>query len=173
MVTADSALVLSSSITALISAVKPALCTASFLISSATTAKPFPASPALAASMAALRAKRLVWSEIDWIISEALDIFSVASLVSTITELTLSDILLFSSVSFTKSLRVSFPSSLHLSIVSVASPSSSKVVIIPLNSLFAVSTEAAAACVSSAWLVAPSAMFVTAVATSPAASAVD
>ena len=33
---------------------------ASFLTSSATTAKPFPASPALAASIAALRAKRLV-----------------------------------------------------------------------------------------------------------------
>lgn len=36
------------------------LCSASFLISSATTAKPFPASPALAASIAALSASKLV-----------------------------------------------------------------------------------------------------------------
>ena len=57
--------------------------------------------------------------------------------------------------------------------VSVAVSSSAKVDIISSRSLFAVSTEAAAACVSSAWLAAPSAMFVTAVATSPAASDVD
>ena len=41
---------------------------ASFLISSATTAKPFPCSPALAASMAAFRARRLVWLAILLII---------------------------------------------------------------------------------------------------------
>ncbi len=36
-----------------ISLVEVEVCSASFLISSATTAKPFPASPALAASIAA------------------------------------------------------------------------------------------------------------------------
>jgi len=41
---------------------------ASFLISSATTLKPFPASPALAASIAALSARRLVCSVIEDII---------------------------------------------------------------------------------------------------------
>ena len=42
---------------------------ASRLTSSATTAKPRPSSPALAASMAALRASRLVWSAISLISS--------------------------------------------------------------------------------------------------------
>ncbi len=40
-------------------------CSASFRTSSATTANPRPASPALAASMAAFRASRLVWSARD------------------------------------------------------------------------------------------------------------
>ena len=40
------------------------LSSASFLISSATTANPFPDSPALAASIAALSAKRFVCSDI-------------------------------------------------------------------------------------------------------------
>lgn len=43
-------------------------CSASFLISSATTAKPFPFSPALAASIAAFNASKLVCSAIDVII---------------------------------------------------------------------------------------------------------
>jgi hypothetical protein len=43
-------------------------CSANFLISSATTAKPFPDSPALAASMAAFKAKRFVCSAIEVII---------------------------------------------------------------------------------------------------------
>ncbi|KJR42453.1 secreted protein [Candidatus Magnetoovum chiemensis] len=38
---------------------------ASFLTSSATTAKPRPCSPALAASIAAFRASRFVWSAIS------------------------------------------------------------------------------------------------------------
>ena len=46
----------------------PAVClefSARVLISPATTAKPFPASPARAASMEALRARRLVWDAIS------------------------------------------------------------------------------------------------------------
>ena len=45
------------------------LLSASCLISSATTATPFPASPALAASMEAFSAKRLVWLAMDKISS--------------------------------------------------------------------------------------------------------
>ena len=41
---------------------------ASFLTSSATTANPLPCSPALAASIAALRASRFVWSAISLMI---------------------------------------------------------------------------------------------------------
>ena len=44
---------------------------ASFLISSATTAKPFPCSPARAASMLALSDNRLVWSAMSVITSAA------------------------------------------------------------------------------------------------------
>ena len=80
--TASLAFFLSSSITSLISPVNLAESSASFLTSSATTAKPLPASPALAASMAAFNERRLVWSEIDCIISLALAIASVASFVS-------------------------------------------------------------------------------------------
>ena len=43
------------------------VCSESCLISSATTAKPFPASPALAASIEAFNARRLVWLEISTI----------------------------------------------------------------------------------------------------------
>ena len=49
---------------------------ASLLISSATTANPLPASPALAASIEALRESRLVWLEILIISSTRLLIFS-------------------------------------------------------------------------------------------------
>ena len=45
------------------------VCSASCLIWSATTAKPLPASPALAASIDAFSASRLVWFEISRIIS--------------------------------------------------------------------------------------------------------
>ena len=48
----------------LISSVDFLLWSASFLTSSATTAKPLPASPALAASIAALSARRFVCSAI-------------------------------------------------------------------------------------------------------------
>ena len=43
-------------------------CSARFLTSSATTAKPLPASPALAASIAAFKAKRFVWEAISSIV---------------------------------------------------------------------------------------------------------
>jgi hypothetical protein len=60
------------SILSLISWVASAVCLASSLISFATTAKPLPASPALAASMVALRARRFVCSEISVIVSVTL-----------------------------------------------------------------------------------------------------
>ena len=48
-------------------AVRFCVSSASCLISSATTANPFPASPALAASMEAFSASRFVWEEIELI----------------------------------------------------------------------------------------------------------
>jgi len=58
-----------------ISSVEFLLCSANFLISSATTAKPFPASPALAASIAAFKANKLVCSVILFIVSTMSPIF--------------------------------------------------------------------------------------------------
>ena len=49
---------------------------ASFLTSSATTAKPRPCSPALAASIAAFRARRLVWAAISSMVATILPISS-------------------------------------------------------------------------------------------------
>ena len=52
---------------------------ASFLIWSATTANPFPASPALAASIEALSAKRFVCEEIFKIVSVIFETFPTLS----------------------------------------------------------------------------------------------
>src|SRR3989339_869271 len=61
-----------SSICSLISWVEAAVCLARSLISLATTAKPFPASTALAASMVAFKARRLVCSEMSVMVSVTL-----------------------------------------------------------------------------------------------------
>lgn len=49
-------------------------CSASFFISEATTTNPFPASPALAASIEAFRERRLVCSETSLMILRAFEI---------------------------------------------------------------------------------------------------
>jgi hypothetical protein len=61
------------------SSVALAVCVASDLTSLATTAKPFPASPARAAWMAALRASRLVREAISWMRVSTSPIFCAAS----------------------------------------------------------------------------------------------
>ncbi len=53
---------------------------ARLLISSATTANPLPASPALAASIAAFKAKRLVCSVIELMVSTILPILTDLSI---------------------------------------------------------------------------------------------
>ena len=158
---------------ALISPVNLADSSASDLTSSATTAKPLPISPALAASIAALRERRLVWSEIDCIISLAFAIVSVALLVSTITPSTFSDISLFSLVILTSSSMIRLLSFFRPSMLSIDFESSPTSVIMPFNTLPDSSTDIAALWVSLAWLVAPSAMLLTACETSPEDSAAD
>ncbi len=59
---------------------------AKFLTSSATTAKPLPAAPALAASTAALRARILVWKAISSITFIILPISLDEILISSIAE---------------------------------------------------------------------------------------
>ena len=71
----------------LISSVEACDCSASFLISSATTANPRPLSPALAASILALSERRFVCSVISVIALEMKLIFSILSTISFITSL--------------------------------------------------------------------------------------
>ena len=59
-----------------ISLVALVVLSANFLTSSATTAKPLPCSPALAASMAAFKARRFVWSAMSFITPMISPIFS-------------------------------------------------------------------------------------------------
>ena len=66
----------------LISSVDDCDCSASFLISSATTAKPLPLSPALAASILALRESKLVCSVISVIASDMKLILLILSIIS-------------------------------------------------------------------------------------------
>ncbi len=68
----------------LISLVASVVWMASCFISAATTAKPFPASPALAASIVAFNASRLVCAEISEITSVTL-LISLAALPSSLT----------------------------------------------------------------------------------------
>ena len=71
-----------SSIRAEVSFAASALLAARLLTSSATTAKPFPASPALAASTAAFSARMLVWKAMSSMVLMILEIFSEDLLIS-------------------------------------------------------------------------------------------
>ena len=87
-------LVIESSINSAVSEAASALLAARLLTSSATTANPFPASPALAASTAAFRARILVWNAISSIVLIILEMLSDALLISCIA-VTISCICLF------------------------------------------------------------------------------
>ncbi|MPM48994.1 hypothetical protein SDC9_95721 [bioreactor metagenome] len=110
----------SSSIIAVISSVNLLDSSASFLISWATTEKPLPASPALAASMAALRASRLVCSAMFLIIPLALFIFSALLLVFEIIWYISFAASLLELVLMTRSSMISSPSSFNPFILSAA-----------------------------------------------------
>ena len=144
---------------------------ASFLISSATTENPLPASPALAASMAALRANRLVCPAIFPIISLALSILFALSLVFKITLCMSSVALLFSCVLPIRSFNVSNPSSFKIFICSA-------LLFIFLNSCWFFTTNcpnssmcSAPSSVSFAWSFAPPAISSTTLAISSTAVA--
>ena len=92
------------------------------LISSATTANPLPCSPALAASILALRARRLVWLDIPAIISVTLLICCADSLVRPVCSITLliaSSLSLLISTNSDTSLSTSLLSSFKTSSLSV------------------------------------------------------
>ncbi|MPM99045.1 hypothetical protein SDC9_146235 [bioreactor metagenome] len=81
VLTASSAFLCNSLAILSISFVEVDDCSANFLISSATTANPLPASPALAASIAAFRANKLVCSAMEAITSLACPILIELSFV--------------------------------------------------------------------------------------------
>lgn len=81
-----------SSMRAFISSVVEADCLASSFTSLATTVKPFPASPALAASMVALRASRSVWETIPLMTSSAFWVTAAALVAFLAISFTLIDI---------------------------------------------------------------------------------
>ncbi len=117
-----------------ISVVEAEVLSASFFTSSATTANPLPCSPARAASIAALRARRLVWSAISLIAMTMSPIFSDCvprsctnpSAVSTVSAMTLTSFIALSTTScppfatFTASLAEPATSVELLAISSVA-----------------------------------------------------
>ena len=132
------------------------------LISFATTANPFPCSPALAASMDALRERRLVWSAIDCINSTALLIASAEVCVLNVSSFNVAissevfSLILTSSLStFDVSLLMSFIFSTVSDNILIESVHAS--ISLPILITFSF-----ARCVSSAWLPAPSAIPVTA-----------
>ena len=158
--------------TTTISSVNLSVCSASFLISSATTAKPFPASPALAASMAAFSARRLVCPAIDLIMLLASSIFLAPSSVLTITSLTFMADSSTLAVVFIRSLIADIPFSLASYTPSEDWLSST------IDSSFALSASPMLCialvplCISSAWCIAPIEMPSTALVSSSEAFAV-
>ena len=83
IVVPSSTALIESPISSVVSLAACATLLARFLTSSATTANPLPASPALAASTAALRARIFVWNEISSIVLMIFAIcFDVSSILS-------------------------------------------------------------------------------------------
>jgi hypothetical protein len=79
----------------LMSSVASDVCRANSLISLATTAKPFPAAPARAASIVAFKARRLVCAEMPVMVSETLPMSRAALPSSSITPETVCSAILF------------------------------------------------------------------------------
>ena len=108
----------------LISSVDCCDCSASFLISSATTANPLPLSPALAASIEALSDNRLVCSVISVMASDMKLIFSILLTISDTTALEILELsiercpLVISSSTIVSPLLLNFCVSTDISLIS-------------------------------------------------------